>query len=226
MKRLSVLCILSLAVMTIGKAQQNAGLEIALSSGYVFPSSPMTFANYWKTQMGGCISAGIALSPSMTVVGSVEYYRFKLNEDGISSGFDAKYVRDIWIFSDVTQNPSAAASSIMTVAASVRVAPPALSGMLCPYVLAGAGVMVSNLSEISLPTTSVLPLDGTNVSITAQRRIVGGKESTAFVQGGIGMDARLNDLMKIFIEARLALGMSRNLGTAYVPLTAGVRFEL
>ncbi|MCX6136401.1 MAG: hypothetical protein NTV54_02770 [Ignavibacteriales bacterium] len=176
--------------------------------------------------MGGCISAGIALSPSMTVVGSVEYYRFKLNEDGINSGFDAKYVRDIWIFSDVTQNPSAAASSIMTVAASVRVAPPALSGMLCPYVLAGAGVMVSNLSEISLPTTSVLPLDGTNVSITAQRRIVGGKESTAFVQGGIGMDARLNDLIKIFIEARLALGMSRNLGTAYVPLTAGVRFEL
>lgn len=226
MKRLTIVVILSLVLMSTGQAQQHSLLELSLSSGYVLPTSPMTFAQYWKMQEGGSVSAGIALSPSMSLLGSVEYYRYALNVEGIHTKFDTKYMGDIWGFSNVSQVPTGEPSSILTVSANVRVVPTEISGMFSPYFLAGGGVMMSTFSEISLPTTSTLVLDGTNVAITAQQRIIGGKESSAFVQGGIGIDACLSDLIKIFVEARFALGMSKSIGTAYVPLTGGVRLQL
>ena len=226
MKRVVVVFMLSLAAMAAGRAQQNSTVELSLSSGYVLPTSPMTFANYWTMQAGGGFTAGIAVSPSVMVLGSVEYYRYKLNTDGISKKFDTQYMRSIWIFSDVSLQPSAPISSIMTVAASVRVESPLATKIFSPYALVGAGALFSSFGEIALPTTSVLSLDGTNVAIQAQQRIVGGTETTPFIQTGLGIDARLTELLKIFIEARFAFGLSKNIGTAYVPVTAGVRLQL
>jgi len=226
MTRIRTLITLSLVMMTGGFAQEQSTLEISLSSGYVLPASPMTFARYWTMQSGGSLSAGMALSPSMVVQASVDYCRFTMNAQGVAENFDTQYMRTIWIFSDVSQHPSADLSSIVTVSAGVRVSSPGFSGTFSPYVLAGAGAMFSSIAEIALPTTSVLELDGTTVSPQARQRIIGGKESAAFLQGGLGMDARLSAMWSVFVETRFALGMTQNLGTAYVPVTAGVRLRL
>jgi len=226
MKRIWVLFVLLPLVMVMGQAQQNSGLEVFLSSGFVMPSSPMTFANYWKMQAGGSLGVGIPLTPSITLVGSVEYYRFQLNVDGVNKGFDTKYMRDIWIFSDVSLNPSADPSSVMTASVNVRVAPSAIKGWLSPYLVAGIGMMKFSLSEISLPTTSVLSLDSASVSFTARQRIIGGEETDVFFQSGLGFDVHFSSLVNLFLEARYTHGFSKGLGTAYIPITAGVRMYL
>jgi opacity protein-like surface antigen len=226
MKRIILSFVLVAAMLTVGNAQQSSGLEVSLSSGFVFPSSPMTFADYWKMQYGGGISVGMDLSESMTLLGAFEYYRFTLNKDGISKGFDTPYMRDIWIFNDVSSNPSADPSSVMTGSANVRVSPLKTSGMLSPYFVAGAGVMRFSLSEIALPMTSVLSINGSDISMTAQRRITGGDNTSAFFQFGMGIDFRLTQTILMFVEGRYTSGLNKGLGTTYLPITAGMKLRL
>jgi hypothetical protein len=226
MKRSSVLLVLILLTMSMGYAQQNDGIEVSVSSGYVIPSSPMTFANYWTMQYGGGLSAGIPLSPSIRLIGSFEHYQFKLNKDGVNNGFDTNYMRDIWIFKSVSLNPSADPSTMTTVSANLRFAPSGISGSLSPYFAGGVGVMRFSLSEISLPTTSVLTAGGSDISMTAQQSVTGGVETSAFFQFGMGFDIRLTQAFELFVEARYASGLNKGLHTAYVPITGGIKLSL
>ena len=226
LKRSSMLFVLAVLTMTLGNAGPLDGVEVSVSSGFVIPSSPMTFANYWKMQYGGGLGAGIPLSQSITLLGWFEYYRFKLNEAGVNKGFDTQYMRDIWVFDQVSLNPSADPSSVTTVSANVRVAPPGLSGVLSPYFVAGAGVMHFSLSEIRLPTTSVLSINGSDISMTAQQTVTGGDETAAFLQFGMGVDIRLAEPFDMFVEARYTNGLSKGLGTSYVPITGGIKLRL
>jgi hypothetical protein len=226
MKRLCVLFVLVLLTMTMGNAQQDYGVEVSVSSGVVLPSSPMTFADYWNVQYGGGLRAGFPLSQSITLIGSLEHYQFKLNRDGINKGFDTQYMRDIWIFNSVSLNPSADPSSVTTVSADIRVAPTRLSGVLSPYFIGGVGVMRFSLSEIKLPTTSVLSVNGSDIAMTAQQTITGGAETSAFFQFGLGFDVRVTQSFDMFVEARYASGLNNGLRTTYVPVTGGIKLRL
>ena len=226
MKRSCIVFILAVLAMTPGNARPTDGVEVSLSSGYVIPSSPMAFANYWKMQYGGTVAAGISLSESITLIGAFEYYRFKLDEDGLNEAFNTGYMRDIWIFQDVSMAPSADPSTITTVSANVRVSPLGLSGVLSPYVTGGAGVMFFSQSEITLPTTSILVINGAPVAMTAQQTVIGGAQTAVMFQLGVGCDVRIAESFEMFIEARYTSGLTEGLGTMYVPLTAGVRLHL
>ena len=226
MKRSSVLLVILLLTISTGVAQQHDGVEVSVSSGYVIPSSPMSFANYWTMQYGGGLSAGIPLSPSIRLIGSFEHYQFKLNKDGVNNGFDTNYMRDIWIFKSVSLNPSADPSTMTTVSANLRFAPSGISGSLSPYFAGGVGVMRFSLSEISLPTTSVLTAGGSDISMTAQQSVTGGVETSAFFQFGMGFDIRLTQSFDMFVEARYASGLNKGLHTAYVPITGGIKLSL
>ena len=225
MKRTVFLFLLLLAV-SIGNAQQSPGLDISVSSGVVLPSSPMTFADYWNVQYGGGLRVGYPLSQSMTLVGSVEYYQFKLNQDGVTKGFDTQYMRDIWVFKNVSLNASADPTSVTTISANVRVAPSKLSGFLSPYFIGGVGVMRFSFGEIKLPTTSVLSVNGSDISMTAQQTITGGVETSAFFQFGLGIDVQLTQSFDLFVEARYASGLNKGLHTAYVTITGGIKMRL
>ncbi len=226
MKRSSLLFLLLLLTITTVNAQQNPGVEISVSSGFAFPSSPMTFADYWNVQYGGGLRAGFPLSQSITLVGSFEYYQFKLNKDGVNRGFDTEYLRDCWVFDHVSLNPSADPSTVTTVSANVRMAPSRLSGLLSPYFIGGIGVMRFSLSEIKLPTTSVLSINGSDVSMTAQQTITGGVETSAFFQFGMGFDVRITQSFDMFVEARYASGLNSGLRTIYLPITGGIKLRL
>jgi hypothetical protein len=220
--------LLAILLLTISMdyAQQNDGVEVSVSSGYVIPSSPMTFANYWTMQYGGGLSAGMPLSPSVTLIGSFEHYQFNLNRDGVNNGFDTNYMRDIWIFKSVTMNPTADPSTMTTVTANLRFAPTGISGRLSPYFIGGVGVMRFSLSEISLPTTSVLTAGGSDISMTAQQSVTGGVETSALFQFGMGFDVQLTQSFELFVEARYASGLNKGLHTAYVPITGGIKLSL
>lgn len=226
MKRIILCFAFVLLAITIANAQQGADIEISVNSGFVIPSSPMTLANFWQMQYGGGFGMGIAFSEAITFLGSVEYYRFTLNEDGISKNFNTGYMKEIWIFNDVSLHPSAGTSSVMTGSANFRISPTGLTGFVSPYLVVGAGVMTISISEILLPTTSILSLDSTSVTMTAQRRILGGKETALFLQCGIGLDVHLTAGVTMFAEARFVGGLSRELGASYVPLTGGVKMKL
>jgi hypothetical protein len=226
MKRFIVLFALVLLTMATGNAQQDYTVEVSASSGIVLPSSPMTFADYWSVQYGGAVRAGFPLSPSITLIGSFEHYQFKLNKDGVNNGFNTDYMRDIWIFDRVSLNPSGDPSSTTTVSANLRFAPARLSGALSPYFISGIGVMRFSLSEIKLPTTSVLAINGSDISMTAQQSVTGGNETSAFFQFGMGFDVRLTQSFDLFVEARYASGLNTGLRTTYVPITGGIKLRL
>lgn len=226
MKRFSVLFVLVLLIMATGNAQQDYGVEVSVSSGVVLPSSPMTFADYWNVQYGGGLGVGIPMSQSVTLIGSFEHYQFKLKQDGVTKGFDTRYMRDIWVFDHVSLNASADPSSVTTVSANLRVAPSKLSGLLAPYFIGGVGVMRFSFGEIKLPTTSVLSINGSDISMIAQQSITGGVETTAFFQLGMGIDVQLTQSFDLFVEARYASGLNKGLHTAYVPITGGVKLRL
>ena len=226
MKRLIFLSLLLLLTATSGNAQQDYGVEISVSSGLVFPSSPMTFANYWSMQYGGGLQVGVPLSQTITLLGSVEHYQFKLNQNGISERFNTNYMRDIWIFKSVSLNPAADPSSVTAVSANVRVIPSRLSAVLSPYFVGGAGVLRFSLSEIKLPTTSVLSVNGSDIAMTAQQAVTGGVETSMFFQFGMGFDIRLSQSFDAVIEARYASGLNSGLRTTYMPITGGIKLRL
>jgi hypothetical protein len=225
MKRISMLFVLVLLMATLGNAQQDYGVEVSVSSGFVFPSSPMTFANYWSMQYGGGLQVGVPLSQTIILFGSLEHYQFKLNQKGIHEGFDTDYMRDIWIFKSVSLNPSADPSSVTAVSANVRVVPSRLSTVLSPYFVGGVGVLRFSLSEIKLPTTSVLSVNGSDIAMTAQQAVTGGVETSAFFQFGMGFDVRLAQSFDIFVEARYASGLNNGLRTTYMPVTGGIQLR-
>jgi len=226
MKRSYVQFLLALLIAAPAAAQEGMSLEVTAGSGYVMPSSPMTFSNYWNMEFGGVLGAGVHISPSVTLHGSLEYYRFALDEAGVTESFDTRYMRDIWAFNDVSLTPSGEAGTIIAASANVRVAPTGLTGVVTPYVTAGIGVMHFSLGEISLPATSVLSINGSDIAMTASQKITGGTETSPFFQGGIGLDLHVSAGMIVFIEARYAHGFSKGLGTSYVPVTAGIKFGL
>jgi hypothetical protein len=226
MKRFCMVVALAMVMVTPGYAAPPGDLELMVSSGVVFPESPMTFRGYWTMQYGGGIGVGIPLSPFITLVGSFEYYSFKMDEDGVSQMYDTEYARDIWAFEDVSLVPLASPSSVTAISVNMRVAPVSTSGLLSPYFVLGIGAMRFSLSEITLPMTSHLVLDNSAVSMTAATRITGGTQTAVLLQGGLGLDIRLSSLLNLFIEARFVRGLTEGVGVAYVPLTAGVKLQL
>jgi opacity protein-like surface antigen len=222
MNRYCVTLVLLLMTMTGGIAQQGSGIDLGLSTGYVIPSTPMSFANYWKMQYNVGAEAGLALSPVVTLTGAVEYTRFILYEDGLKEGYDAMYARDIWIFDDVTFYPVADPSSVVTLSANLRVSPE-VSGFVSPYVTGGGGIMWFALSEILLQPTSTLTVGGTPVEMMSEQTIVGGKETVFFMQAGVGLHFNVSSTVRPFIEARYVIGLTGQAKPGEIPLTAGVR---
>lgn len=221
-----MLVVLAFVMLTTVNAEEASGVDITVSSGYVLPSSPMTFSSYWKMQYGAGIGAGVPLSNAVTLLGTVEYYRFALNTTGVSNSFDTQYMRDIWAFSDVSLRSTADPSSVVSAAVNLQVSPSAVTGIVSPYFTGGIGVMSLTLGEIALPVTSVVSANGSQVSMTALQKITGGTQTSALVQFGVGVNLRMTSLMHVFVEARFVHGVAKGLGTSYVPLTAGIKIRL
>lgn len=226
MKRSIILSTLVFLLLAPAAAQQSSDVEFVVGSGYVIPASPMAFSKYWNMQYGGGAGVGIAVSPSVTAFCNAEYYRFTLNESGVSKGFDTPYMRDIWAFNDVSVRSTAGPSSVLSVSANVRISPSAPAALVSPFLTVGAGVMHLSMGEISIPATSVLVVNGSTIAMTAEQKITGGSETSPIVQAGAGLDVRLTEALKFFVEARYAHGFSKGLGTSYVPVTAGIKFRL
>jgi opacity protein-like surface antigen len=217
---------LALVLLMVARAQENSPITVFATSGVVLPSSPMAFANYWKMQAGGGLGVGYALDPSMTLVGGLEYYRFTMDAAGVREAFDAAYMRDIWLFTDVSLNPAASGSSVLTVSANLRVTPSGSPRFVTPYGMAGIGVMRFEMAEIVVPMTNVVTIEGVDIPFTAEQKIVGGTTTSVYVQVGVGAEIDASDLLKPFIEARYVVGMNPGMKTIYIPLTAGVKLCL
>ena len=226
MRHTLVLLLFTALMIGVATAKEMGGMEVSVTTGYVLPSSPMAFANYWSAQYGGSLRAGFPLSESVSLIGSLEYYRFTLNETGVKEGFNTDYVKEIWIFDRVTMNPSADPSSVVALSASFRVAPSPRAGLISPYFIAGLGVMQVSMSNISMPVTSVLTINTNTVDMTARNRIVGGKQTALMLQSGLGVDFNISTLLNAFVEARYAIGLTEGHSTSYIPLGVGVKLRL
>jgi hypothetical protein len=225
MKHLFASLALIVLLTSVGTAQMEGQFEISASSGLALPSSPMTFSEYWNMQYGGGIGVGYFLTSSTSLTGFVEYYRFNIDQGAISNAFNTAFLREVWILDGVGTTPSADPSSILTVGVNARFATTAFLGSIAPYLVVGAGMMQFTLSEIALPTTSILTVNGEDIAMTAERRITGGTETAAFIQCGAGFDINLTESIRPYLEARYVLGMTKGIGTNYLPLTAGVRMS-
>jgi hypothetical protein len=205
--------------------QEVSGLQVVASSGIAFPAAPMTFAESWNMQAGGSVGVGVPLSSMATLVGSLEYYRFELDVEGVRARFDTDRLRRTWVVDAVAMDPSAGPSSVLTVALGVRLQPRRPGAAVEPYVVAGGGWMRFSLDDVELPTTTQFTAGSSVINMTAEQSIVGGVASVAFVQTGLGASIRVAESLRPFVEARYVIGFTSGARSAYVPLTIGVIVE-
>jgi hypothetical protein len=149
-----------------------------------------------------------------------------MSTTGVQEAFDTKYMGDIWAFSSVTLRPSASASSIMTASVNFRIKSPGSAVTILPYLIIGGGVLRVSIGEISIASTSTLPLDNSSVAFTAKRRIIGGTETTPFGQCGTGLEMRFSEAYTVYVETRLVRAFQSTIGTTYIPIVAGVSMSL
>jgi opacity protein-like surface antigen len=226
MKKICLLFICILIVGSISSAQKSKDIVVSLHGGSAFPSTPMSFSQYWKMSYGGGGGVEIPVSSSMTIGANVDYYQFVMDEEGIRNSFATTHMRDIWAFNDVSIKPVASNSSVMSIALNMRIESPDLNGALRPYLIVGGGLLKYSFAEIDLPVKSTIVMNGESVSMTSQQKIIGGDKTDPFVQLGIGVNYYLSSSLGIFAEARYSKELVKGIGMTFVPLTAGVLFGI
>jgi opacity protein-like surface antigen len=226
MKKIYLWFVIILATVSISTAQKSANIVISLQGGSAIPSTPMSFSHYWKMSYAGGGGAEIPVSSSVTIGANVDYFQFVLDENGVGNSFATSYMREIWAFNDVSVTPSAANSSVISIALNLRIESPDLNGTLRPYCILGGGVLKYSISEITIPVRSTIVMNGVPVSMTSQQKIVGGEKTDPFLQLGLGLNYYLSPSVGVFAEARYSKELVKGIGMTFVPLSVGVLYGL
>lgn len=226
MKNIRLLSVILLVAVSLSPAQKSADIIVSLHGGSAIPSTPMSFSQYWKMNYGGGGGVEIPLSSSVTIGGTVDYYQFIMDEEGVKNSFATDYMRNIWAFNDVSLKPAASNSSVMSIALNVRIESPDLNGSFRPYCVVGGGVLKYTFAEIALPVKSTIVMNGSPVTMTSEQKIAGGEKTDPFLQLGLGVNVHLSSSFGIFAEARYSKELVKGIGMTFIPLTVGVFYGL
>ncbi|MCP4152607.1 MAG: hypothetical protein GY757_33030 [bacterium] len=198
-------------LLTFGysSAEKKSKFNIFIQTGASFPTYPEAVADDFSPALNVGCGVGMALSSRFTLQVAVQYYSFKSKDE---------YARYITICGSLVELPGdgfyvgdlfhAFYNGI------VRLKFNALKSRLSPYLVAGAGVTV-----IRNPYGWYRGIEG--------RINLVGTSIYYIIEGGIGLDYRLNKNFRLFLEASdtLAFFKDRERNYAAIPLKAGVIYN-
>jgi opacity protein-like surface antigen len=193
-----------LLVTVVSFAHGKSNPEIYLNGGYSIPSRPQIFAEIWSP--GYNVGTGViySISPSISLVGSIDYNRFRFDEES----FLIRYG-----FGSLGAETSGGNITIFSVSGSVKINLIAETERITPYIIGGIGASRISTSDITVYFAGV-----TNIR---------GDSETAFTAStGGGMNIILDSRIKLFVQAAYAICLTNDDNTYYLPLKIGLVFSL
>jgi opacity protein-like surface antigen len=190
---------------TTALAQDEKKVTLSLGGGISFPSQPSLFSNYWK--MGFNFGAGIGypLSPSVSLVSSFDYSNFAFN--------DEDFLRDNG-FGGYGITISGGSATIISILGNIKASLAQAPGSVAPYLLGGLGLFSISTSDLTVSA------GGLSLSVNSE------SESAFSILFGAGIDIPAGETTTVFLQAAYSVGFTKNESTNYVPVKAGVAFQL
>ena len=189
------------------KAQGERKPYFQLNTGFSIPVSE-TLSEFWGSGLGLGIGAGYVLNQKFTILASLDYNRFKINEDKFLTleGLD-------------TSVASIEKGGITTFSAFAEAK---MGGVrredlrMVPYVIAGLGFFRFKSDDVIQVIPIIGPPELKRTAVT---------ESDFGVSAGGGVNIRLTDRFDLYLEGGLVIGFLPGSSTQLFPVKLGLALQ-
>ena len=205
MKIITPVIVAVLFIMTTAFPQDEHRATLSFGGGLSFPSQPNLFSDYWKTGFNVGAGLGYKLSTAVSIDGTFEYNNFAFDDEGLLNDLGATG------YGITIQGGSATIFSVIGSLKANLIPPPK---PVSPYFLVGIGLFSLSTSDITISTPY------------GSEKKKGDSESAFTIVFGVGLDIRANETTTVFIQVADGVGFTKGQNTSYVPLKAGLRFNL
>lgn len=203
-----------LAIIVIGSiasSQTDKKTDLYLGGGIAFPAGPQEFRDNWNMGFLAIGGIGFSLTPAASLVLTVGYGAFPLDESEILKGAGVP--------SYVNTSIDGGTASGLDLAGNIKLSlQPRGGSTVTPYIVAGAGYFSLSFSDVKVSASYM----GSSASQTMKFDT----ESAFSTSFGAGIDIPAGETTSIFVEARYAIAFTENDNTSYVPFRAGLRIAL
>ena len=210
MRMLTCILLAIIVIASMASSQTDKKTDLYLGVGIALPAGPQEFRDYWN--MGFLASGGIgfSLTPAASLVLTVGYGAFPLNESEI--------LKISGVPSYVTASIDGGTASGLDLAGNVKLSLMTAPNTVTPYLVVGAGYFSLSFSDVKVSASYM----GSSASQTMKFDT----ESAFSTSFGAGIDIPAGETTSIFVEARYSIAFTKNDNTSYVPFRAGVRIAL
>jgi len=195
----------SLLILSFASLSQEKNNDFYIGAGLSFPSGPQIFSDYWKMGFNVGGGFGFPLSPSISLIGTIDYNNFAFDESGFLKALG---------YSNSGINVSGGSASIFTIDGNIKILLNTIPKSTTPYIVCGVGFFSLSTADVTV--------SGGGSSV----RVSGDSESAFSIQFGAGIDIPAGEAMNIYIEGKYGIGFTKGENTAYLPLRAGIRMKI
>lgn len=205
MKRISLITLVLLLFSATGWTQTEKNFDLYFSGGLSFPSKPQAFADYWKMGLNFGGGLGFDLSPSISIVGFVDYNNFAFDEKGLLQSIGLSG-------SGVLINGGSA--SIFTISGNLKILFNATPRVTTAYFIGGAGFFSVSTADVKVT------YQGVSASVKGE------SESALSFHLGAGIEVPVGETTNIYVEGQYGIGLTKNESTNYIPVKLGVKLKI
>jgi len=210
MRILTLTFLAIVAITSMAWSQTDKKTDLYLGGGIAFPAGPEEFTDYWKMGFTAGGGIGFSLTPAASLVLTVGYGAFPLNESEI--------LRLAGVPSYVNTSIDGGTASALDFAGNIKLSLNPTPNTVTPYLVVGAGYFSLSFSDAKISASYM----GNSASETLKFDT----ESAFSTSFGAGIDIPAGETTSIFVEGRYSIAFTKGENTSYVPLRAGARIAL
>ena len=195
----ALITVAALLLMSAGvSAQVENPISLYVGGAISIPNSPEEFSEAYNTGFHGSVGLGLAVMPSLQVVGKVEYHRFGLDvtqdmEDmGVTGGHN-----NMWMYG------ADARHSFGLPAAPIK-----------PFLLGGVGFARISASD----------LEGTGDLVAGLNELNPDAETNLYLNLGGGVELKTGPMFSFFGQVRYVTVDTDGESSSFIPVTLGLKF--
>jgi hypothetical protein len=210
MRVLTFTLLVIIAITSMAWSQTDKKTDLYLGAGITFPAGPQEFTDYWKMGFNAGGGIGFSLTPAASLIFTVGYAAFPLNESEI--------LKKAGVPSYVNASIDGGTASALDLAGNIKLSLNPAPNRVAAYIVAGAGYFSLSFSDVKVSASYM--------GYSASETLTFDSESAFSTSFGAGIDIPAGETTSIFIEGRYSIAFTKGDNTSYVPLRAGVRIAL
>jgi hypothetical protein len=202
MMRLVALSTVLLLLSASGaRAEFDSKPKVFVHGDIAIPTTPQQFSSGFSLGLGGGVGAAFSVSPRLAIVADIDQTVFGIDDGGFSQVFG------------LPTDASVSGDQIAVLYASLAIKFDVVSSstrMVKPYLIGGFGFFRYNPDDFAV--------NGTALGFEDQ--------NTLGVHAGGGFEIILAPYLGLFADVLYVLGFTGGDATGYVPIRAGIAFDL